>query len=363
MLKFVVRFGVFCIVLAVVAEVFFRTVVPATSLPGGFMDPADEIFRFDATWVTSGVNTHGRFGLRPAAWRINDAGWNSLLEYASAEDKQRPRIAVLGDSFIEGFPTDVGDHVDTHLQDLAGGAADVYAFGRSGWYLAQYVALARYAGEHFAPDVYVIFINYHDLQDSLRENGVKTPYAYQIEQQGAGFRELKPPVHFVFPARSKLLRRSAVVRYVRGNLGLTWGRMEEAAVVEDANLRPPGSAAPAEPVSDLLQRATDFMVTRLVDEHPGSAFVFVVDTDRDRIYAGQPEQARPEFEALKKATRAHRSVRVLDLDPVFRRVFARDQRRFDGADGTHWDPYGNRVVAEAVYAQLRADGLLAPPQE
>jgi len=364
MLRFVVRFGFFCLVLALVAEVFFRTVVPATSLPGGYMDPADEIFRFDATWVTEGTNTHGRFGLRPAAWRVNNAGWNSLVDYASAAEKTRPRVAVLGDSFIEGFPTDVDDHVDTCLQGLTGEAADVYAFGRSGWYLAQYVALARYAGEHFAPDIYVIFINYHDLQDSLRENGVKTPYAYQIEQQGPGFREVQPPVHFVFPPRSKLLRRSAVVRYVRCNLGQTWGRTEEAVAVEDANLRPSGASPPEEDVSPLLQRATDHMVARLAAEHPESQFVFAVDGDRRRVYAGLPVAAkRPEFEALKKAARPHASVHILDLDPVFRRVFARDHRRFDGADGNHWDPYGNRVVAEAVYAHLRANGLLQPEQE
>ena len=362
MLRFIVRVGVFCIVLAIVAEVFFRTIVPATSLPVSAMDPANEIFRFDSTWVTSGTNTHGRFGLRPADWRVNNAGWNSLLDYSPPAEKKRPRIAVLGDSFIEGFPTNVDEHVDAYLQEFAKGAADVYAFGRSGWYLAQYVALARYAGEDFAPDVYVIFLNYHDLQDSLRENGVKTPYAYQITQDGASFRELKPPVHFVTSARSRLLRRSAIVRYVRGNLGLTWGRVGD--VIEDANLRPPGAEAPAEKVPDLVQRATDYMVARLVEEHPDSEFLFVVDTDRDRIYAGLPvESRRPEFDALKHAARGHPTVHYLDLDAVFRDAYARDRRRFDGADGTHWDPYGNRVVAEAVYDFVRANRLLALPQE
>jgi hypothetical protein len=51
---------------------------------------------------------------------------------------------------------------------------------------------------------------------------------------------------------------------------------------------------------------------------------------------------------------------VLDLDPVFRRIYARDGRRFDGADGTHWDAYGNRVVASAVFEYLRANRLLSP---
>jgi len=362
MVKFALRLGVFLFVLAVVAEVFFRTIIPATSLPGSYMDPRDEIFRFDSTWVTSGTNTHGRFGLRPAAWRVNSAGWNSQFDYTSSQEKERPRIALLGDSFIEGFPTDVDTHVDAYLHELAGGQADVYAFGRSGWYLAQYVALARYAEQRFAPDIYVIFLNYQDIQDSLRENGVKTPYAYQITQDGAGFRELEPPVRFVFTPRSKLLRRSAIVRYVRGNLRLTWGRTE--AVVEDANLRPGGGAAEAQEASPLLQPAADHMIERLVTEHPGRDFLFVVDGDRDAIYAGDAvDPPRPELDVLRRAVQGHANVRILDLQPVYRAVYARDRRRFDGADGNHWDAYGNRVVAEAVFIALTADQQLPPRQD
>jgi hypothetical protein len=357
MIRFAARFAFFLIVLAIVAEVFFRTIVPATSVPAAYMGAHDEIFRFDATWTTSGVVTHGRFGLRRGAWRVNNAGWNSMFDYSPASQKVRPRVALLGDSFIEGFPTDVDQHVDSYLYKNAGGRADVYAFGRSGWYLAQYVALSRYVDTEFAPDTFVIFLNYHDLQDSLRENGVKTPYAYQITQDGAGFRELKPPVHFVLSKRSRLLRRSAIVRYVRGNLGITWGQKD--AIIEDANLRPAAPAASAEArVTPLVQRATDYMIDRLVAEHPDSQFVFVVDTDRRRIYAGEPVGDRAEFDALVRAARGHPTVHVLDLDPVFRRAYARDHRRFDGADGTHWDPYGNRVVAQAVYDDLTARGLL-----
>jgi hypothetical protein len=358
MFKFIARSTLFLIVLAIVAEVFFRTIVPATSLPAGYMGPHDDIFRFDVTWVTHGVNTHGRFGLRPAKWRVNNAGWNSMFDYSPPAEKVRPRVALLGDSFIEGFPTDVGQHVDSYLYRDAGGKADVYAFGGSGWYLAQYVALSRYVTEHFAPDTFVIFMNYHDIQDSLREYGVKTPYAYQITQDGTGFRELKPLVHFAFGKRSRLLRRSAIVRYVRGNLGITWGRKD--AVVEDVNLRPGAPAGATDAVSPLVQRAADYMVARLVKEHPGSAFVFVVDTDRQRVYAGESmEGLRPEFDALKRAVRGHPTVHILALDPVFRRAYARGQQRFEGADGTHWNAYGNQVVADAVDEYLTAHGLLS----
>ena len=159
-------------------------------------------------------------------------------------------------ALIEGFPTDVDEHVDAYLQGLAGEAADVYAFGRSGWYLAQYVALARYAGR-LRPDTYVVFINDQDLHDSLRENGVKTPYAYQINPGGRGLQELQPPGTSSSPraaATSATARSCATCAATSASRGSAWRKQS----IEDANLRP-DAAAITEEVSELLQRATDYM--------------------------------------------------------------------------------------------------------
>ena len=49
-------------------------------------------------------------------------------------------VALFGDSYIEGFLTDVDQHVDAYLPELLSPSSDAYAFGGSGWYLEQYVA-------------------------------------------------------------------------------------------------------------------------------------------------------------------------------------------------------------------------------
>ena len=357
MFRFIARFAVFLVVLGIVAEVFFRTVIPAASLPGSYMDRAEQIFRFDTTWVTSGVNTRGRFGLHPTTWRVNNAGWNCLFDYTSARTTGRPRIALLGDSYIEGLPDNVDQHVEVYLNRLTGNHADVYAFGRSGWYLEQYVALSRYVDQRYAPDTFVIFMNYHDIWDSLRENGVKTPYAYQIVRDGAGFRELRPPAHFVFGGRSRLLRRSAIVRYVRINLGILWG--QGGAVEQDVNLAPDNAArSGGETDSPLIQAATDYMVGRLVKEHPGRQFVFAVDGDRQSIEAGETPAPRPELAALRQAARPYPNVHLLDLQPIFQSAYQAQHRKFEVGNGSHWNAYGNQVVARAVSAYLSAQALL-----
>ncbi len=360
MVKFVARCALFIVILAVVAEVFFRTVVPATMLPANYMSTGGMIFRFDPTWVASGVATHGRLGLHPTTWHINKAGWNSPFDYAPPSAGDKPRIAILGDSYIQAISVNVNQHVDVDLHALADQQVDVYAFGGSGWYLEQYVALSRYVGTHFAPDTYVIFIDWHDIADSLQENGVKTAYAWQIVADGSGFRELRPPVHYVFGKKSRLLRQSAIVRYVRENLGITWG--QKNAVVADVNLNP-GGAAPTEPAtpSPLVRRAARWMVARLVAEHPGRSFVFVVDTDRTRIYAGSSSpDPRPEYEALLEAARPFPNVHFLDLQPVFLQAYEANHRKFEGFDGGHWSAYGDAVVARALYARLLQLGLVPP---
>jgi len=352
MVKFVARLAVFLVVLAVVAEVFFRTIVPATVLPANYMSAHDLIFRFDPTYVASGVATHGRFGLHPTTWHINNAGWNSPFDYTPPGADDKPRIAILGDSYIQAISVDLDQHVDVDLHALTGDKADVYAFGGSGWYLEQYVVLSRYIARRFAPDTYVIFIDWHDIVDSLRENGVKTSFAWQITADGSGFRELPPPAHYVFGKKSRLLRRSAIVRYVRENLGITWGRKN--ATVADVNLNP-GGQAPPEPAtpSPLERRAARWMVARLVTDHPGRQFVFVVDCDRTRIYAGNASPGpRPEFLALQEAAQPYANVHFLDLWPVFRHAYLTNHRRFEGFDGGHWSAYGDSVVAHALYAQL-----------
>ena len=43
--------------------------------------------------------------------------------------------------------------------------------------------MSRYAEERFQPDVLVIFVDDGDVSESLRENGVISPYWWQIWRQ------------------------------------------------------------------------------------------------------------------------------------------------------------------------------------
>ena len=142
-------------------------------------------------------------------------------------------IALFGDSYIEGFLTDVDQHVDAYLPQHAARHC-AYAFGVSGWYLEQYVAVARYVHARFQPDVLVIFIDDGDVTDSLRENGVSSPFWWQIGARGSRSRSFRPLRVYTVSRKRSLAKKSALVDYLRYNAGLTLPGMRNAGVAQPA---------------------------------------------------------------------------------------------------------------------------------
>ena len=212
LLRFLVRAAVFVLVLAGVAEVWTRTVTPSCDVPLSYLETSDSIFRYDPSGPARGTWTIGRFGRRTGEWRVNNHGWISTLDYEEGEPAGSPTIALLGDSYVEGFLTDVDEHIDAYLAQLVT-EARVYSFGRSGSYLAQYVATARYAAQ-FSPDLLIIFLNRRDITSSLKENGVVSPYTWQIESVPGGFAEVPPASVYQVGWKSRLARQSALLGYL-----------------------------------------------------------------------------------------------------------------------------------------------------
>ena len=96
------------------------------------------------------------------------------------------KIALLGDSFVEGWGNDNDASLDRVMQRLLGDRYDVLNFGISGGFstvdeLALYGDFAR----HFRPSLVVLFFtNYNDLQENLQSDN---------ERWIAGDPEVIPP--------------------------------------------------------------------------------------------------------------------------------------------------------------------------
>ncbi|MCY3019803.1 MAG: hypothetical protein NTW87_12340 [Planctomycetota bacterium] len=369
-MRFLVRAAVFALVLGGVAEVWLRTVMPACERPFAYQQQPSTIQRFDPTGRSSGLWTVGRLCLRGGAWRVNNAGWNSSIDYASAAERRRPLIALLGDSFIEGFLTDTDRHIDAYLPKMLPGT-DSYAFGLSGWYLEQYVAVSRYAQERYQPDVIVVFIDSADVSDSLRENGVVSPFWWQIGAEGQSFEELPPTAVSVGRTRKAVLaRKSALVRYLLYNAKLTLPGIHAAGIPQPATGagtldegRAAGAVARASDAWRDLLPAAEFMVGRLCAQNPRTPIVFVAHSDR---YLPMEDIARtplfPDGRAVEAACEGRAQCSFIDLRYVFSGDWAAHHVHFESADGNHWNAHANRLIARTLADFITRKGLLYGPK-
>ena len=359
------RVTVFVLVFGAVAEVWLRTVMPACETPVNYQQEPATISRFDPHGPTSGLYTIGRLCLRGGEWRVNNAGWISSFDYVSAAERRRPLIALFGDSYIEGFLTDTDQHIDAYLPKMLPGT-DSYAFGLSGWYLEQYVAVSRYAQERYQPDVLVIFIDSADVSDSLRENGTLSPFWWQIAAQGTSFEELPPTAVYAGSRKALLAKKSALVDYLRYNAKLTLPGMHTTGVPQPVTgagaageSDAAGAVAPADEAWRDLLPAADFMVGRLCAQHPATSILFVAYSDRYlpvQDISGAP--LFPDGRAVQVASAGRAQCSFIDLRYAFSSDWAAHHVRFEAVDGGHWNAYANHLVAQTLADFITQDRLL-----
>jgi hypothetical protein len=365
---FLLRLVVFVLLFTGVAEVWLRTVTPASESPLSYQDTSSMIVRFDPSGPREGLYTVGRLARRGGNWRVNNAGWLSAVDYQPATKHARPLIALFGDSYIEGFLTDVDQHVDAYLQASLKPACDVYSFGRSGWYLEQYVATSRKVEALYRPDVLVIVIGGADVSDSIRENGVVSPSLWQITETVGAFAEVPPPTIYSQSRTGRLAKLSAIVRYLRYNAKLVLPGMENAAIPEPtAAANDAGDDTAPGPVAAWrkLLPAADYMIERMCAEHPETPIVFVsTPSYSDRYRPVDAVGDTPLFAdalAVQAACDGHPQCYFFDLRMAFSRDWAAHKQRFEAADGAHWNAYANRLVAETLAGFIEDNHLLDSP--
>src|SRR5438093_3216647 len=172
-------------------ELVFRFVIPAASLPLLEYDRTYGVVRYQISGPRTGISTSGRWGGRPVRWRINNYGWNSAIDYAPAEKRGKPLIALIGDSYIDALQVNVGESVADELRRRLAGRRDVYSFGFSGAPLSQYLQMSRYVRKVFHPDVMVFNIVYNDFDECLRDLYPR-PNFLQIADGPGGLVEVQP---------------------------------------------------------------------------------------------------------------------------------------------------------------------------
>src|SRR5207245_389234 len=107
-----------------------------------------------------------------APYRINAQGWNSGIgDYALPRHPGVPRIAVVGDSYVEAFQVAHDRSLGEALvADLAadGRWGEVYRFGISGAPMSQYLYMIEREVVRYRPDWVVVLIVHNDFDESYK---------------------------------------------------------------------------------------------------------------------------------------------------------------------------------------------------
>ncbi len=351
---FIVRVISFFVLALVVIEIIFRLPLPAADMPKGYQDPEFMIVLHDTTGTRSGLHTMGRF-CRPAfRWNINNFGANSAENFRSAEAKQRPCIAAIGNSYLQGLYSDVDEHLSASLQTLLSNEVAVYNLGTSGISLSQAILVATFARHHFSPDMLIIQVNHSSLRNSVRDLGF-LPYSAQFRSTDTGW-VLGEPSPFRVSRKKRLLRRSALVRYLFYNANVNFG----GGIVQEAGQNPapakdPDRLAHEEAMKREVLRLT---LSTLQEENPGIPILVLLDTDRRQIYetGGQvcPLQDSPIYSEICAVMGVH----FIDLSERMAREYRSNGLRFEFDDNYHWNPYGVSIVADEIAGYMTSSGLL-----
>lgn len=88
----------------------------------------------------SGIWVKGGLAEIKSKFKINKQGFNSLIDY-DVTNKDALKIAIVGDSFIEGFHTDVDFSIGRQLEDILSQKSVVHEYGIAGANIKDYVLI------------------------------------------------------------------------------------------------------------------------------------------------------------------------------------------------------------------------------
>ena len=253
-------------------------------------------------------------------------------------------VLIIGDSYIESLMLPYAQTLQGRLSAALGGG--VAAASASGNNLADSLEIIRTLAPRYHPHIVVMFVEAGDVRNLLQP---AIPGHSNFVLQGGQVDVVNHPYR---ESKLKLsAARSALVRYVYYNLKLSewWGSKFAAPA--------PATAPKVAAGSDPRQRVLDYYLAQLrqVDGCGTCRFVFLVDGDRHRIYAGQRgEQAWDGDHALFLRSVRAAGFAVADMQPLFEQHWRQRHEHMDFMPlDAHWNAVGHELAAQQLLPLLR----------
>jgi lysophospholipase L1-like esterase len=358
--------GAVLVTLLVLEFVVFRFVLKAPDLPR---------VAFENGVVKYAPNQHGinrvRYEIK-VAWHVNANGWtSSIAEYKGEKPAATYRIAVIGDSYIEGLGVEPEENVAERLQESLGNpAVEVYRFGISGAPMSHYLHMLRREVCRYSPDLVIVNLVHNDFSESYRfKQGVYASSFLKLKiENGRVVQEIEPREH-VKPWYSAIRHGSATWRYLAYRQQVRFQFLRDLLLDKAAGSPAGAAGAPVagppptpktEPDRDDDLVATQYVVTqlRLKAAECGADLVLVMDGDRSSIYAGRTEPSS-NLNAIVNSVTEQQGIPLVDLHEVFLSDYLKHHERFNFEADYHWNKRGHAIAAHAI-AKLLTERAIAP---
>jgi hypothetical protein len=343
------------VALALVMELMFRTIVPSSNPPQGFFDETEMMYKFDGEH-REGLVTIGPLAQQRAKWRINNHGWNSPVDYH--ERKSKGRIAIIGDSYIAALQVDITKSYPALLGHKLADHYDVYQFGHQGAPLSQYLHMNRYVKKTYSPDILIFNVVHNDFHQSIDLYNPNDVYWLRLSIRNGAIEEIppKPDYSFVqYNPKMKILRNSALVRYLRFNLRVwqTPARVSRQVGTYDANI----DLSVLKESRTSVELVVKYILGRIKVENPSTRIVFVMDAPRNDIYKHLENRELMFLHETMNKYCTENGFELLDLREPMRVAYDLNNRPFNSEFDGHWDEYGHEFVSAQILQLL---GLQTP---
>ena len=320
-----------------------------------------------------------------ATFKINADGWNSSHDqYLKNVAPDKYLIAIVGDSFVEGFHVDFDENLTEDLEaNLGEEDFQIYRFGISAAPMSQYLHILRQEVVQYQPDLIIIILSYNDFRDSY----LFVPSVYsdaflklELDESGNVVREL-PPTGLDKKWYAQIRNHSAIWRYLAYRQKVRFGFLRNIILGGSEVLKQAEQTPTNDPVATIEDESyrftniyvgphdstvTDYLFERmkLFSDSQGAELLIAIDGDRKAIYRNFDEgnayesEFVPLLNVIAKRAAKRNGVHFIDLHPIFENDFAVAQKRFEFADDGHWNAYAHKLISNAIYRYIKESRLL-----
>jgi len=356
--KFIIRIILFLIFLFIVGELFFRFIIPASNVPYASQIKEYHVMCFDTTQTRDGIYTSGRFSLIKAPWHVNNYGFLADIDYRPGVDKDKPRVAIIGDSFITGFIIPWEYHVANVLSEKLDSNFDVYSIGTDGGTLIQYTEVAKWVEKYLNPDILVFCLNTGDVESSVYNYDKSFRTNKKLNYENGIFKEIDG-YDFKPNRKNRIIRNSAIARYLWMNRKLQFIRAGQIEANAD-----PGSNILDEfdkEQSAVLQKAADYCLNKMSVNFPEIELVYIVDANRYKLYRNETKPEKLPVSCFIQNSVGKYGGTYLDLTDMFFNDYQVNHKKFDWDNDYHWNFYAHELVARSIYEVIIHNNLLETP--